>query len=699
VQGTDELANIRREARAYELALPSSKRKDCGQFFTGMPLGRILAHLAVNRETKTVLDPMAGGGDLLDAAVEAATANKAKLHRVDAVEIADTSAEICERRLRNICSVHDIESRVFYGDAFDAVIYGGALQVDYDLVITNPPYVRYQSLNGRGQKVRKNLASVLGSDVSGNSSALWQALVDGYSGLSDLSVPAWLLSAFLVRPGGRLALVVPATWRSRDYADPIRYLMLRCFQIELIIEDTQPGWFSDALVRTHLIVARRLPEERTLESLSMRSDWPDIPWIEVSPKAADRHSLVGSAFRGDQPEADFAKWCRAANRPKVEGIRLRHLSLETEWQGVRTRAGKRAWMKKVEPTSEKPLFEIPGSATALIPEALSDIVLSATRHYSLRALDEMDICVGQGLRTGCNSFFYVQVPDQDAQQDVRITTSTALGGREFTVPASVLKPVLHRQSDLEAWRRGSLPSTCLLDLRHMILPEDMEKLYASQEFVFFKKDELPAVMPDELAAYVRSSGAATLPARADGVPVSAMSAVRTNARPGRGGRVERFWYMIPDFKARHLPLVFVPRIIQDSPQAFENTYPPILVDANFSTFWSKNEIWRPAALAAFLNSSWCRAVMEASGTSLGGGALKLEATHLRKMPVPNLGSSGRSKLVDMGERALSREGMQEVDRIVLGAVLGGESSESEIYEFSERLDKRRNQLREARQRK
>tara|TARA_R100000049_G_C1885475_1_gene40381 strand:+ start:43 stop:516 length:474 start_codon:yes stop_codon:yes gene_type:complete len=157
--------------------------------------------------------------------------------------------------------------------------------------------------------------------------------------------------------------------------------------------------------------------------------------------------------------------------------------------------------------------------------------------------------------------------------------------------------------------------------------------------------------------------------------------------------------MIPDFKARHLPLVFVPRIIQDSPQAFENTYPPILVDANFSTFWSKNEIWRPAALAAFLNSSWCRAVMEASGTSLGGGALKLEATHLRKMPVPNLGSSGRSKLVDMGERALSREGMQEVDRIVLGAVLGGESSESEIYEFSERLDKRRNQLREARQRK
>ena len=43
--------------------------------------------------------------------------------------------------------------------------------------------------------------------------------------------------------------------------------------------------------------------------------------------------------------------------------------------------------------------------------------------------------------------------------------------------------------------------------------------------------------------------------------------------------------------------------------------------------------------------------------------------------------------------------MQEVDRIVLGAVLGGESSESEIYEFSERLDKRRNQLREARQRK
>ncbi|MCZ7641516.1 MAG: SAM-dependent methyltransferase [Pseudorhodoplanes sp.] len=60
-------------ARAYEQALPPEQRKRLGQFFSGIRLGKLLAHMALRPESRALIDPMAGHGDLLDAAGDAAT--------------------------------------------------------------------------------------------------------------------------------------------------------------------------------------------------------------------------------------------------------------------------------------------------------------------------------------------------------------------------------------------------------------------------------------------------------------------------------------------------------------------------------------------------------------------------------------------------------------------------------------------------
>ncbi|OBX33909.1 hypothetical protein A8U91_02952 [Halomonas elongata] len=159
----------------------------------------------------------------------------------------------------------------------------------------------------------------------------------------------------------------------------------------------------------------------------------------------------------------------------------------------------------------------------------------------------------------------------------------------------------------------------------------------------------------------------------------------------------RFWYMLPDFMPRHFPQAFVPRIIHDTPQVFANTEPAVLIDANFSTFWVEQNTWSVAGLTAFLNSSWCRAVMEAAGTPLGGGALKLEAVHLRKMPVPYLEPEALKSLNNAGQCLHNHEGRRQVDQIVLRALLGDTTSETEIDAFAERLNKRRAALGTARQ--
>ena len=287
--GHEELQTARDAARAYERRLDPARRKELGQFFSGLRLGRILVHLSIEQETRTVLDPMAGHGDLLDAAWEVAGQRSIRLERLDGIEIDNTTAATCRDRLAALPVSNDRpESLIVAGDAFDPETVNRVPVHSYDLVITNPPYVRYQGRENSGSgtnTTRSGLENVIDRNCQDESRLLWKVLVNGYSGLADLSVPAWILAAFLVRPGGRLALIVPATWRSRDYADVIRYLLLRFFDLETVVADTQPGWFSDALVRTHLIVARRLGNDEAGVPLEERRFGAVAQWVDVAPSA------------------------------------------------------------------------------------------------------------------------------------------------------------------------------------------------------------------------------------------------------------------------------------------------------------------------------------------------------------------------------------------------------------------------------
>lgn len=686
---------IRSEARAFEEALPASQRKELGQFFTGMALGRVLAALAVDAGTQCILDPMAGSGDLLDAASETAATRGTQLLRLDAIEVDETTATMCDSRLRRVTIGDYLVPRIICGDAFQPATHETLSASGYDLVITNPPYVRYQSLNGRGSKIRSGLSDTAEQRLFGTAQEIWRSLTDGYSGLADLSVPAWLLSALLVRPEGRLALVVPATWRTRAYADVIRYLLLRCFRLELVVEDTRPGWFSDALVRTHLIVARRLPDTEMAEPLNVRRDWPEALWVQVAPEAACTESLLGAAFPGRQPEDAFAAWCRNSVRPEVRGIRDRAFSLEEEWVALRGQADARPWLKSLEPAGATGSAAVQSdSSTASVPEALRDLLPLSFDGCALRPLSSTGIHAGQGLRTGCNRFFYVKLIGDENDAVMRVQTDPVFGsGRVVPVPESTLIPVLHRQADLESWRNGILPATRVLDLRRAVLPEDMDKVYEAAAYQLLHSDELPAVMPDELAAHVRAAGGTRIGENAK--PIPEMSAVRTNARAGRKSTLPRFWYMLPDFMPRHLPQAFVPRIIHGAPQVYANASPAILIDANFSTFWTEVRGWTVAGLTALLNSAWCRAMMEATGTQLGGGALKLEAVHLRTMAVPHL---DRGAIASLNDAGIGGQDPKLCDRIVLQTILGDQASHSDVDAFAERLNERRAALGAGRQR-
>ena len=705
-QDHEALLTARDAARAFEQTLDPARRKQLGQFFSGLRLGRLLVHLGIREETRTILDPMSGHGDLLDAAGEVAAERGVALERIDGIEIDNGAAATCRDRLASLAH-NDRQPRsvIVAGNAFDPATVNRLPARFYDLVVTNPPYVRYQGREGGqgGPKTaRSGLMKVVDSISGDDSQSIWSTLARGYSGLADLSVPAWILAAFMVRPGGRLALIVPATWRSRDYADAIRYLLLRCFALETIVADTQPGWFSDALVRTHLIVARRLSDEEARQPLVERKCWPCARWLDVSPHAADERSLVGAAF-GDHPEATLVGWLEESSRAAIKGVDVREFELCNEWATLRSRIWRQRWYLKLEDASrDPPLISVgPKSVHSVLPDAFRQMLPANASPTGLVSLEESGIKVGQGLRTGCNDFFYVSVLGESDEGMVRIGASALLGGGTFKVPSGILRPALRRQAEVALVERGELPTGRVLDLRAWVLPEDAPDAVAEKTAYTTLGETPPQVMSPDLAAFVRHAASVSLDRAGRAKRIPELSAVRTNVRRARGNKnAPRFWYMLPAFAPRHLPAAFVPRVNQGTPWVECNMQPPLLVDANFATLWAPDEGWSPFAMKALFNSVWCRAYMEATGTPLGGGALKLEATHLRWMPLPAFTNDARVALRSAGKRL--RRGTEEVqaliDSIVLEALFPGKAAGTMCSTFAAYVADQMRELCAARQR-
>ena len=708
MQGYEALQTIRVAAQTYEQTLDPTRRKQLGQFFSGIPLGKLLAHLSISPDTRTVLDPMAGHGDLLDAVREVAIERGITLEQIDGIEIDDLTATTCRNRLKAILGENDMpKSTILAANAFDLDTVNSLPRRNYDLVITNPPYVRYQRRIGDDNcpnSVRSQLKKIVESISPDNRGIVWNTLVKGYSGLADLSVPAWILAGFMVRPGGRLALVVPAAWRSRNYADIVRYLLLRCFALETIVADTQPGWFSDALIRTHLIIARRLTDEEVRQSVSQKNYWPIARWLHIAPAAANDRSLVGAAFLDEHPEAALVTWMNKGPTTKTPGIKVRNFDLHQEWTTLQSRISHHRWYPTVEGGNQNmPLFLAHSKyASTNLPDALRQVLPAGTHPTKLVTLDESGIKVGQGLRTGCNRFFYVTACSDSDGGMTLVKASPALGSRLFEAPPSSLRPVLRRQSEIALIAQGNLPPGRVLDLCTWILPEDARHVSNAKAAYELHGETPPRIMPTELATFVHYAASISLEGARDGRRIPELSAVRTNVRKPRDNRTTpRFWYMLPDFAPRHLPTVFVPRINQGTPQVECNIHPPLIIDANFSTFWALEDGWSPFAMKALLNSVWCRAYMETAGTPLGGGALKLEATHLKQMPVPQLTDDARAALHAAGEQLHQdmKDIQAQINYIVFQALFPRHTTETTLRELTAHIAVRTSELCAARQRR
>ena len=209
-------------------------RKLRGGYYTQPDIASFLTEWALEIRPKRVLEPACGDGAFFQSISEIRTA---QLQLVIGCEIDPVEATKALERSRHLNGRFELA----VGDFLQWSLSRGALQPEFDAVLGNPPFIRYQYLDGRLQARAEQVFEKFGLAFTKHTNA-W--------------VPFVITSLAMLRRGGRLAMVVPSELLHVIHARSLRqFLLQEC--AEVLVIDPEDIWFGDTLQGVVLLLAQK----------------------------------------------------------------------------------------------------------------------------------------------------------------------------------------------------------------------------------------------------------------------------------------------------------------------------------------------------------------------------------------------------------------------------------------------------------
>ena len=181
----------------------SSEQKLRGAYYTPLQLANAMVNLFASDNIHTVLEPSCGDGVFLDSLRQLNLIEQ--IGTIDAVEIEPDEAEKVQRNYRNYQNVHVLNEDFFefYSRMVDA-------QTQYDLILGNPPYIRYQYLTETQRELQSDILTSHGMKANKLINA-WVAFL--------------VACVQLLSENGRIAFVIPAEILQVAYAEDLRLFL------------------------------------------------------------------------------------------------------------------------------------------------------------------------------------------------------------------------------------------------------------------------------------------------------------------------------------------------------------------------------------------------------------------------------------------------------------------------------------------
>ncbi|MBE7364417.1 N-6 DNA methylase [Corynebacterium aurimucosum] len=198
-----------------------------GGYYTPQPVAEFLTRWLIDGGCSTILEPSCGDGAFFRA-METLNFQPPLIHGVE--------RDPDEAEKANSAMQAESDFMVYNADFLKFTS-----SAEYDGVLGNPPFIRYQFLEEQTQELAKRLYDSHRLPFTKHLNA-WAPFV--------------VKSLDMLTPGGRLAMVIPAEIMTVSHASGIRkFLLEQCSRVLLI--DTQDLIFDGALQRTILLLAEK----------------------------------------------------------------------------------------------------------------------------------------------------------------------------------------------------------------------------------------------------------------------------------------------------------------------------------------------------------------------------------------------------------------------------------------------------------
>lgn len=210
-------------------------RKLRGGYYTHPDMAAFLAGWVLEARPRRLLEPSCGDGVFFDAVARLPHA------RLEAVVGCERDPEEAAKARVRAQALAGVAIKVHAGDFLEWYLSRPPADPEFDAVLGNPPFIRYQYLD---------------ADLQGRAEQIFQRFHLAFTKHTNAWVPFVVAALALLRPGGRLAMVVPAELLHVLHARSLRHFLLEQCSRVLVI-DPADLWFDDTLQGVVLLLAER----------------------------------------------------------------------------------------------------------------------------------------------------------------------------------------------------------------------------------------------------------------------------------------------------------------------------------------------------------------------------------------------------------------------------------------------------------
>ena len=250
-----ELEEVRDgQNRAYDAQ--NDSRNANGQFSTPNPLAKAIVRECFKQfspgELKTVLEPACGSGSFISALLQ------------------ETDTDLCIVGVDMDPAYLNIAKKCYgeYASLIMADYLSWMPDITFDLLVTNPPYVRHHLISADVKKAFQDKCKSLGINFSGLSDLYCYFIIKAMNDLSTNGLAAWL---------------IPEEFLTVNYGQSIKRFLLESYSIPRIhVFASEDVKFDDALVSSCVLWVRKQQSDEN--TVTLFTYGPDIehPEREVS---------------------------------------------------------------------------------------------------------------------------------------------------------------------------------------------------------------------------------------------------------------------------------------------------------------------------------------------------------------------------------------------------------------------------------